>query len=69
LEGEPNFLFNNSPKRYFKHFYNNDYPIPTDEKVFAMQEINTLKEGIRDRSNPLLKTVNRITVDSDFSEI
>jgi hypothetical protein len=34
-----------------------------------MQEINTLKEGIRDRSNPLLKTANRVTVDSDFSEI
>lgn len=69
MEGEPNFLFNDNPKRYFKHFYNNDYPIPTDEKVFAIQEINTLKEGIRDRSNPLLKTANRITVDSDFSEI
>lgn len=69
LESEPNFLFNDNPKKYFEHFYKNDYPIPTDEKVFAIQEINTLKEGIRDRSNPLLRSANRLSVDSDFSEI
>ncbi|MEX0720536.1 MAG: AlwI family type II restriction endonuclease [Balneolaceae bacterium] len=69
LESEPNFVFENNPQKYFDYFYNNNYPIPTDEKVFAIQEINKLKEGIRDRSNRLLKTANRITVDSLFSEI
>lgn len=69
LENEPNFVFDNTPKKYFEHFYSNNYPIPTDDKVFAIQEINILKEGIRDRSNPLLKTANKITTDANFSEI
>ncbi|MFP4096477.1 MAG: AlwI family type II restriction endonuclease [Cyclobacteriaceae bacterium] len=69
LESEPNFLFDADPTVYFKLFYNNSFSLPTDHREFALQEIETLKAGIRDRSNVLLKQANNLNEDSSLEEI
>ena len=69
LTSEPLFLFNTNPTQYFHDFYKNSFKLPTDDKLFALQEINNLKDGIRDRKNPLLKQANSLTEESDISEI
>lgn len=69
LQSEPNFLFSNNPKNYFEAYYKNNYPIPTDNKHFALQEIIILKDGIRDKKNQLLTEANNLSMASDISEI
>ncbi len=64
-----NFLCDTDPKKYFKHFYNNSYSLPTDNKQFALSEIENLKNGIRDKKNPLLSEANKLTVDSELEEV
>lgn len=58
LETEPVFLFSDNPIEYFNQFYRNTYHIPTDIKEFALHEIELLKGGIRNKSNPLFKQAN-----------
>lgn len=50
-------------------FYNNSFPLPTDDKQFALNEILELKNGIRDKKNPLLSEANKLTIESDLLEI
>lgn len=69
LNNEPLFLYDNDPIDYFKKYYNNSYPLPTDEIEFSLQEISTLAEGIRDRSNELLSDVNRLSVHDSIDDI
>lgn len=69
LEAEPNFLFSEDPVEYFKQFYWNSYQIPTDIKEFALQEVKVLKDGIRDKANPLLKQANKLSEASDIATI
>jgi len=61
LDSEPSFLFQTDPIQYFKHYYNNTFPIPTDNIEIALQEIELLKQGIRDQRNPLLQQANTLT--------
>jgi hypothetical protein len=61
LDREPSFLFQIDPIQYFKHYYNNTFPIPTDNMEIALQEIELLKQGIRDQRNPLLQQANTVT--------
>ena len=65
LKSEPIFLFDTNPTNYFSEYYKNSFKLPTDDKIFALKEINNLKEGIRDRTNPLLKKANRLSEESD----
>lgn len=69
LEEEPKFLFSEDPIEYFKKFYWNNYHIPTDIKDFALQEVQMLKKGIRDKENPLLKQANKLSEETDLSTI
>ena len=69
LSSEPIFLFSQDPLEYFSHFYKNTFPLPTDDKQFALIEIEELKNGIRDNKNPLLSEANKLTIDSDKEEI
>lgn len=69
LESEPVFLYVQNPIEYFTRFYKNTFPLPTDDKQFALDEIEELKNGIRDKKNPLLSEVNNLTIDSEEKEI
>lgn len=69
LEAEPKFLFTESPVQYFKDFYGNSYQIPTDIKEFALHEVELLKHGIRDKTNPLLQQANKLSSASDLAAI
>ncbi|HEU4497026.1 MAG TPA: AlwI family type II restriction endonuclease, partial [Flavobacterium sp.] len=69
LQEEPKFLFNENPFQYFNHFYNNSLPIPTDNLTFALEEINNLKSGIKNKSNPLLREASLLSLDSDPNEV
>jgi hypothetical protein len=69
LKTEPLFDFNTQPVEYFKNFYNNSYKIPTDNLEVALDEIKLLKDGIRDRQNPLLQRANELSLDSNIDEI
>uniref|UniRef100_UPI0040484688 AlwI family type II restriction endonuclease n=3 Tax=Roseivirga sp. TaxID=1964215 RepID=UPI0040484688 len=69
LQSEPTFLFSTNPASYLEAYYKNNFPLPTDQKDFALQEVNTLKNGIRDRSNPLLAEANRLSLGSDIVDI
>lgn len=69
LESEPAFLFDNYPVAYLKSFYNNSYSLPTDDREFALREIEILKAGIRDRGNNLLKQANAINDDCSLEDI
>lgn len=69
LETEPLFNYHGDPERYFEYFYKNNYPIPTDEKDFAIKEIIFLKNEIRDEESPLLEQADNISEDDDISEI
>jgi len=66
LESEPQFLFSDNPEEYFNQFYRNTYKIPTDNKDFALHEIELLRAGIRDKTNPLLKQANELSTKSDL---
>lgn len=69
LEAEPNFLFTENPVEYFKQFYWNNYQIPTDIKEFALHEVELLKDGIRDKTNPFLQQANKLSAASDLATI
>lgn len=69
LTSEINFLYDTDPSKYFKHFYNNTYPLPTDNVEFALSEIENLKNGIRDKKNPLLSDANKLTSGSNIEEL
>ena len=69
LQEEPKFLFNENPFQYFNHFYNNSLPIPTDNLTFALEEINNLKCGIKNKSNPLLREASLLSLDSVPHEV
>lgn len=69
LEAEPKFMFSVNPVEYFKHFYCNSYPLPTDIKEFALSEIELLKRGIRDKANPLFMQANNLSIESDLATI
>jgi len=67
LQSEPKFLFSENPIEYFNQFYRNNIRIPTDHKEFSFHEIELLKGGIRDKSNPLLRQANELNFDADLA--
>lgn len=69
LSKETVFLFNTNPLVYFESFYKNSFVLPTDEKLFSLHEIDLLKEGIRDKKNPLLLEANKLNEKFDISYI
>ncbi|GGH64747.1 AlwI family type II restriction endonuclease [Phaeocystidibacter marisrubri] len=69
LESEPSFLFEANSQAYLESFYKNTYSLPTDNREFALQEIDILKAGIRDRGNALLAKANAINGTSTIDEI
>lgn len=69
LESEPSFVFSEDPYRYLEYFYNNTYPLPTDNPEFALKEIHKLSSEIRDKSNPLLRAIKKINTDTDINHI
>lgn len=69
LESEPTFLFETNSQAYLDSFYKNTYALPTDNREFALQEIDILKAGIRDRGNALLVQANAINDTSTLDEI
>ncbi len=69
LSSEPDFLFTKDPIEYFSHFYKNTFKLPTDDKEFALSEIEDLKNGIRDKRNPLLSEANKLTLESDIEDV
>ncbi|MFZ4544607.1 MAG: AlwI family type II restriction endonuclease [Saprospiraceae bacterium] len=69
LESEPIFLFDTDPQSYLGCFYKNTFSLPTDNREFALQEIDILKAGIRDRTNALLAQANALNDNSTLEEI
>lgn len=69
LDSEPNFLSEANPQVYLKTFYKNSFTLPTDDREFALQEIDTLKAEIRDRANTLLSFANALNDKSTLEEI
>lgn len=69
LSSEPQFIYKNHPIEYFSKYYTNSYTLPTDDKEFALQEIENLKTGIRNKSNQLLSEANKLTSVSDLTAI
>lgn len=69
LASEPVFLYSQNSIEYFSHFYKNTFPLPTDNIQFALDEIEGLKNGIRDKRNPLLAEANKLTTGSEVLEI
>jgi hypothetical protein len=69
LESEPIFLFDTDSQSYLDSFYKNTFSLPTDDREFALKEIDTLKAGIRDRTNALLAQANALNIRSTFEEI
>ena len=69
LANEPQFLFQEDPIKYFKLFYSNTFPLPTDNLTFALAEVNELKQGIKNRLNPLLKEANLLSIGSNIEEV
>lgn len=69
LENEPNFLFETNSQDYLESFYKNTHPLPTDDRLFALHEIEILKAGIRDRRNALLLQANSLDESSSLEEI
>ncbi|MBU4539246.1 MAG: AlwI family type II restriction endonuclease [Weeksellaceae bacterium] len=69
LETEPQFIVSEDTIPYLNFFYKNTYPLPTDDKAFALSEIQTLATSIRDRSNSLLNRAQSLTMDSPIQEI
>lgn len=69
LASEPAFLYSQNSIEYFSYFYTNTFPLPTDNKQFALDEIEELKKGIRNKKNPLIAEANKLTIGSDVAEI
>lgn len=69
LESEPTFLFETNSQAYLDSFYKNTYSLPTDNREFALREIDILKAGIRDRGNSLLVQANALNDSSTLDEI
>lgn len=69
LESEPTFLFETNSQAYLDSFYKNTYSLPTDNREFALREIDILKAGIRDRGNALLVQANALNDTSTLDEI
>lgn len=69
LDSEPIFIFENNPQDFLANFYTNTFPLPTDDREFALQEIENLKAGIRDRRNALLSQTNSLDEVSTLKEI
>lgn len=69
LESEPTFLFETNSQAYLDSFYKNTYSLPTDNREFALREIDILKAGIRDRGNALLVQANALNDRSTLDEI
>src|SRR5690606_19382207 len=69
LETEPQFIVSEDTIPYLNLFYKNTYPLPTDNKAFALSEIETLATSIRDRNNLLLNRARRLTMDSPIQDI
>lgn len=69
LETEPRFIVSEDIVPYLNLFYKNTYPLPTDDKAFALSEIETLATSIRDRNNLLLNRARRLTIDSPIQDI
>lgn len=69
LQTEPTFLFSTNPTQYLECLYKNNFYLPTDDKTFALQELGILKDGIRDRTNPLLAEANRLSITSNTGDI
>ena len=67
LSTELTFLFNDNPILFFKKYYNNDYSIPTDDIEFSLSEIESLKQGIKNKQHPLLKEAKSLSNTSDLS--
>src|SRR5690606_3998826 len=69
LQSEPTFLFSANPTQYLEAYYKNNFPLPTDPSDSALQAINSLKDGIRDRNNPLLTEANGLSPTSEIADI
>jgi hypothetical protein len=69
LESEPTFLFETNSQAYLDSFYKNTYSLPTDNREFALREIDILRAGIRDRGNALLVQANALNDTSTLDEI
>ncbi|WP_343701424.1 AlwI family type II restriction endonuclease [Chitinophaga sp.] len=69
LESQPAFLYSTNPTRYLEYFYKGTFPLPTDNTIFALEEINILKNEIRDRSSPLWAEANVLNEDTDIQEV
>jgi hypothetical protein len=66
---EPNFLYSDTPIDYFNKFYNNLYPIPTDEIQNAISDVQQLKRKIQDPKSDLLMKANMAEVEGDLEKI
>lgn len=66
LENEPTFLFQSNPLEFFRNYYSNNFPVPTDNIEVALEEIDLLKRGIRDQRNPLLVQANLLNTQSSL---
>lgn len=69
LNSEPVFVFSNDPMKYFYYFYTNSYPLPTDNKEFALKEVKLLAGVIKDKKNLLLSEAEALTTEKELSEI
>lgn len=69
LQIEPQFLADTNQLQYFDAFYKNSYPIPTDNVEVALEEIEFLKTGVKDKKHPLLTAVDVLNVHSSIEEV
>ncbi|RPE12761.1 AlwI family type II restriction endonuclease [Chitinophaga lutea] len=69
LQTEPHFQFQADPLQYFRHFYNNTYPIPTDDTAVALHEISELRRGVRNPDSPVLQQAAVLTATTPAEQI
>ncbi|MGC6532411.1 MAG: AlwI family type II restriction endonuclease [Flavobacteriales bacterium] len=68
LAGEPQFQHEENPEDYFSQFYRNTYPLPSDDAVFAIEEMTHLMEDLPEE-NELRVAAEALTAESEPEEI
>jgi len=63
------FIHNKNQEEYLNQFYSNSTQIPTDEKNYAIKEIEELAKGIRDKKNKLKTRAKKISSRNTIEEI
>lgn len=69
LKDQPQFIFTTNALQYFNYFYNNTFPIPTDDIKFSLSEVYNLRLGIKNKTNILLQEVDLLSLESSIDDV